>query len=190
MRRIVVAITGASGAAYARALVRRLLGAACGVDLIVTPHGRRLLAEEVGVEDLTALTPGVDGDLAVHPYEDLGDSLASGSVPSDGMVICPASINTVGQIAAGLAGNLVTRAAHVHLKQRRRLVIAPRETPLSPIDLRNLLRLSEAGAIIAPACPGFYMGPESISDLVDFFVARLLDLLGVDHDLRMRYGQS
>ena len=103
------------------------------------------------------------------------------------MIICPASMNTVAAISAGLGGNLIDRCAHVHLKERRPLVIVPRETPLTQIDLANLLRLSQAGAIIAPACPGFYLHPQSVDDLVAFVAGRVLDLVGIPHTLPVRY---
>ena len=125
--------------------------------------------------------------LILHEYRDVGALIASGSFRTDGMIVCPCSSNTLGALASGLAGNLLTRAAAVTLKERRRLIVVPREMPLSPIDLRNALRLSEAGAIICPASPGFYLRPRGVSDLVDFVVGRLLDLMGVAHALDTRW---
>lgn len=186
MKRIVLAITGASGAAYAQAVARELLRAGCRVEAIASPLGRRLLAEELDLRALADLVPGA-ANLVEHPYDDLGDALASGSVPTDGMVVCPASGNTVAAIATGLADNLITRAAAVHLKERRPLVLVPREMPLSTIELENLLRLSRAGAIIAPASPGFYLRPRTLEDLLTFAAGRILDLLGVAHDLNVRW---
>ena len=187
MKQIVLAITGASGAIYARTLAEQLAAAGCRTHLVVSPHGRQLLQEELGITDLRALAPQAGESLVIHPYDDLGDALSSGSVPTDGMAICPASANTVAAVAAGLADNLIARAAHVHLKERRPLVVVPREMPMGAIELENLLRLSHAGAVIAPACPGFYLGPRTIEDLVNFVVGRLLDLLGVPHALAVRY---
>ena len=187
MKHIVVAVTGASGASYARMLVEQILAGGHYVHLIVSPHGRRMLAEEAGVDDPASLVAAGTG--AVHPYDDLGDVLASGSVGTDAMVICPASADTLGAVAAGLAGNLIRRAAHVHLKEHRRLVLVPREMPMGTIYLENLLRLSRAGAIVAPACPGFYTGARSVEDLVAFVVGRILDLLGISHQLGVRYGE-
>jgi 4-hydroxy-3-polyprenylbenzoate decarboxylase len=170
-------------------LAEQLAAADCIVHLVVSPHGQRLLAEELGVAAPAELMRSHRERLAVHPYDDIGDALASGSVRTDGMVICPASVNTVASIAAGLAGNLIDRAAHVHLKERRPLVIVPRETPLTQIDLANLLRLSQAGATIAPACPGFYLQPKTVDDLAAFVVGRVLDCLGIDHGLAVRYRE-
>jgi len=186
MKPIVLAVTGASGAVYARGLAGALLKAGGPVHLIVSPHGRRLLGAELGLTDPAELG-GAAGAVTVHSHDDLGDPLASGSVLTGGMVICPASVDTVASVAAGRAGDLIDRAAHCHLKQRRPLILVPREMPLTAIDLENMLRLSRAGAVIAPASPGFYLGPESIDDLVAFVVGRVLDLLGVPHELPVRY---
>ncbi len=186
MKPIVLAVTGASGAVYARGLAGALVGAGYPLHLIVSPHGRRLLAEELGIDDPAELAGGA-GAVTVHPHDDLGDPLASGSVITGGMVVCPASIDTVASVAAGRAGDLIDRAAHCHLKQRRPLVLVPREMPLTVIDLENMLRLARAGAVVAPACPGFYLGAKTIDDLVDFVVGRVLDLLGIEHDLPVRY---
>jgi 4-hydroxy-3-polyprenylbenzoate decarboxylase len=128
--------------------------------------------------------------VTLHNYRDVGSMLASGSYMTDGMVICPCSSNTLGGVAAGLGDNLLWRAAQVTLKQARRLVLVHRELPLSGIDLRNMLRLQRAGAIICPAAPGFYMAPQTIADLVDFLVGRVLDLLAVPHELNVRWRPS
>lgn len=189
-KRIVVGVTGASGAAYARRLIECLCEADVDTHLIVSPYGRRLLRDELGVPHISA--PSLLGReterLTVHPHGDVGSKLASGSYRTDGMIICPCSGNTLGSIAAGLADNLLDRAAAVTLKEARRLVIVPREMPMSRIDLLNALRLAEAGAIICPASPGFYMKPETVSDLVDFVVGKLLDLIGVPHQLDTRWA--
>lgn len=188
-RRIVVAITGASGAAYAQRLVRSLVDAGVEVHLVASTYGQRLLHDELGIAEVSAKALiGQDSQrVVVHPYRDVGGVLASGSFLTDGMVVCPCSSNTLGSIAAGLGDNLIDRAAHVTLKERRRLILVTREMPMSHIDLLNAVRLSEAGAIICPASPGFYMMPQTVGDLVDFVVGKLLDLLGVAHELNVRW---
>jgi flavin prenyltransferase len=187
---IVVGISGASGGAYALRLLDVLEAAGVTVELVVSPLGQRLLAEECGVTSVSVehLLGRSSERLTIHNYRDVGSVLASGSYRTDGMVICPCSSNTLGAIAAGLGENLLWRAAQVTLKEARRLVLVHREMPLSGIDLRNMLRLQRAGAIICPAAPGFYLKPQTVSDLVDFVVGRVLDLLGVDHPLQIRWG--
>lgn len=188
-KRIVVGITGASGAAYAVRLVECLCRAELDVHLIVTPHGRLLLRDELNIADIApeTMAGGPTERLIVHAYRDVGAMLGSGSFHTDGMIICPCSSNTLAAVAAGLADNLLDRAAAVTLKEGRRLVVVPREMPTSRIDLLNMLRLQEAGAIICPAAPGFYMLPKTVSDLVDFVVGKLLDLVGVEHGLVTRW---
>ena len=191
-KRIVVAITGASGAAYARRLVQCLSEAGAEVHLICSPNGRRLLRDELGISQPSAealIGRATDG-LIVHSYSDIGSRLASGSFATDGMIVCPTSANTLAGIAAGLGDNLITRAAAVTLKEARRLILVPREMPWSGIVIRNALRISEAGGIICPASPGFYMRPQTIDDLVDFVVGKLLDLVGVEHRLDTRWSGS
>lgn len=191
--RIIVGITGASGALYARRLIHLLIAAGIETHLVVSPLGQRLLHEELGMEgiDLTGLAGGKAGGkaglLVHHPYRDVGAPIASGSFRHDGMIVIPCSSNTLSAVAHGSAANLLHRAAHVTLKERRRLVLVHREMPLSLVDLRNQTAAAEAGAIIAPANPGFYMGPQTIGDLVDFVVGRCLDLLGVAHGLDVRW---
>jgi len=191
-KRIIVGITGASGAVYSRRLVEKLCAAQVETHLVVTPHGRRLLHDELNLEDVSALT--LIGrqcpSLVIHPYRDVGSVLGSGSFHIEGMIVCPCSSNSLASMAAGLADNLLDRAAAVTLKEMRRLIIVPREMPMSRIDLLNALRLSEAGAIICPASPGFYMMPESVGDLVDFVVGKLLDLVNVAHDLNTRWADQ
>lgn len=189
MKEIVLAITGASGAIYARRLCQILLAADCRVHTIVSPHGAMLLQAELSIAMVTAeaLAGEYSDQLVLHPYDDLADVLSSGSTHTDGMAICPCSSNTLATVAAGLANNLIARAAHVHLKQRRPLVLVTREMPVSAIELENQLRLSQAGAIIAPASPGFYCQPRTIDDLVDFVAARVADSLGIPHDLPIGY---
>ena len=188
-KRIVVGITGASGAAYARRLIECLCDAETDVHLIVTPHGKRLLHDELGIATVSALSLlGRDCDrLIIHPHRDIGSSVASGSFHTDGMIICPCSSNRLASIAAGLADNLLDRAAAVTLKETRRLVLVLREMPMGRIDLNNALRLNEAGAVICPAAPGFYMQPKTIADLVDFVVGKVLDLVRVPHTLNTRW---
>jgi len=191
-KRIVVGITGASGAAYARRLLECLCEVHVDVHLVISPNGKRLFHDELGLSDVSAAALlGRECDrVTVHPYRDVGATLASGSFPTDGMIVCPCSSHTLGAIAAGLGGNLLHRAAAVTLKEARRLILVPREMPLSRIDLLNALRLTEAGAIICPASPGFYMLPKSVADLVDFVVGKLLDLLAIPHRLNTRWADG
>ena len=191
-KHIVVGVTGASGAAYARRLIDCLCDASVCVHCVVTPMGRRLFVEELDLSTLSdaSLLGRVCDSLTFHPYRDVGAVIGSGSFRTDGMVICPCSSNTLAAVATGLADNLLDRAASVTLKERRRLVVVPREMPFSTIDLRNALRLAESGAIICPAAPGFYMKPQRIDDLVDFVVGKVMDLLGVEHHLNTRWEQQ
>ena len=190
---IVVAITGASGAPYAVRLVESLVTAGRRVWLIVSSHGFRLLQTEVGISgaDELRLRVGAEGwDRRVTLYDDTdrGAAPASGSTRSAGMVICPCSMGTIAAVSQGTSRSLVERAADVALKERRRLIVVPRETPYSEVHLENMLRLTRAGAVVMPASPGFYHQPAGIPDLVDFVVARVLDHLDVDHSLVRRWG--
>ncbi len=191
-KHIVVGVTGASGAIYARRLVDCLCEASVTVHCVVTPMGRRLFLDELDLSTLSDVSLlGRECDsLTFHPYRDVGAIIGSGSFRTDGMVICPCSSNSLAAVATGLADNLLDRAASVTLKERRRLVVVPREMPFSPIDLRNALRLTEAGAIICPAAPGFYMKPQRIDDLVDFVVGKIMDLLDVEHHLNTRWEKQ
>ncbi len=191
-KRLIVGITGASGAPYACRLLDCLLQANAQVHLIVTPPGQRLLHDELDIRELScrALIKRDDDRLIIHPYKDIGASIASGSFLTDGMIVCPCSSNRLGSMAAGLGDNLLDRAAAVTLKERRRLLLVTREMPLSRIDLLNALRLTESGAIICPASPGYYMRPKSVDDLVDFVVGKVLDLFGIDHELNTRWAQQ
>lgn len=186
---LTLGITGASGAPYAVRLLQALNAAEVPVRLIISPYGMRLLAEESGIANADALREATGDWSRVELYEagNRGGTPASGSAPSRGMVICPCSMGTLGSIAAGTSRNLVERAADVALKERRPLVLVPRETPLSMIHLENMLRLTRAGAIILPAAPGFYHRPQRIEELVDFVVARILDRVGVPHQLAARW---
>lgn len=186
---VTLGITGASGAPYAVRLLQALNDAATPVRLIVSGYGMRLLAEESGIGSTDELRAATGDWSRVELYDalDRGATPASGSAPTRGMVICPCSMGTLASIAAGTSRNLVERAADVALKERRPLILVPRETPLSLIHLENMTRLTRAGATILPAAPAFYNRPESIADLVDFVVARILDHLGVEHRLAKRW---
>lgn len=180
---VVLAITGASGAPYAVRLLDVLARHKVPVWLIASGHGMRLLGEECGIDSLDGLRAATGGDwssVATFADDDRGALPASGSRRTRGMVICPCSMGTVAAIAAGTSRSLVERAADVTLKERRKLIVVPREAPLSIIHLRNLLTVAEAGAVVLPASPGFYHRPAQVSDLVDFVVQRLLDHLDLD----------
>lgn len=182
---VVLAITGASGAPYGVRLLGGLCAARVPVRLIVSATGWRLLAEEAGIADEAALreTTAAGDEVIVYDDADRGATPASGSSPSRGMVVCPCSMGTLASIAQGTTRSLIERAADVVLKERRRLVLVPRETPYSTIHLDNMLRLSRAGAVVLPASPGFYHRPTRIEELVDFVVARVLSQLDVTHEL-------
>ncbi|CAN5325935.1 UbiX family flavin prenyltransferase [soil metagenome] len=189
MMNIVTAITGASGALYAQRFIQGLVLAGVNVHLVVSPLGRRLLHDELGMEtiDVEALAGSPNHTVTLYNYNDVGSKLASGSFLHDGMVIVPCSSNSLAQIAHGLGDNLICRAAAVTLKERRRLVLCHREMPLSPIDVSNYQTLSSAGVILASANPGFYLNPNSIGEIVDFVAGKLLDLVGVKHNFDTRW---
>lgn len=197
-KRIVVGISGASGASYATRLVEVLLTQGHEVHLVATEYGRQLLHDELGITrlDLGALVPSLAKEASaltntryfVHPHKDVGAVIASGSFLHDGMVVVPCSSTALGYIASGAGSNLLARAAMVTLKERRTLVLVHRESPLSLIDIRNMEAVTLAGGIVAPANPGFYLLPESIDELVDFVVAKCLDLLKVEHTLKSRWA--
>lgn len=180
MKRIVVAITGASGAAYGLRFVARAAALGATIDLVVSPAGQRVALDELGFaldpekDGLKAALADSPGRVTRVPATDIGAEAASGSIPFLGMAIIPCSMGTVGRIASGTASNLIERAADVMLKERRTLVVVPRETPFNRIHLKNLLALDEAGAIVLPAMPAFYAAPQSIDDLVDTVVDRAL----------------
>ncbi len=195
-RNIVVAITGASGVTYSRRLVEVLLAAGCDVHLIISEAGQAVLSHELDVRidlesfDATMLKVGDCARLHYHNYRDYLAPLASGSFATDGMVVCPCSCSTLGAIAGGVATNLIHRAAEVHLKERRKLVLVPRETPLSLVQIENMKHATLAGAVILPASPAFYHGVTSVDELVDFVVARICDQLAVTHTLIRPWGVS
>ncbi|MGI8498320.1 MAG: UbiX family flavin prenyltransferase [Gemmatimonadaceae bacterium] len=190
---LVVAVTGASGALYAVRLLEQLAAARRAVWLIVSSHGWRLLEMEAGIADPPALRARVgsmawDASVTIFDDNNRGAAPASGSARSSGMIICPCSMGTLSAVAAGSSRSLVERSADVVLKERRKLVLVPRETPLSRVHIENMLRVTDAGAIVLPAAPGFYHRPRQIEDLVDFVVARLLDQFGVEHQLGQRWS--
>lgn len=188
---IVYAITGASGAPYAVRLLEALAQAKVPVWLIVSSHGQRLLEQECGIASIDALRQATGGDwprVTVFTDSDRGALPASGSQRTRGMVVCPCSMGTVSAIAHGSSRSLVERAADVTLKERRRLVVVPRETPMSLVHLRNLALLAEAGATVLPAAPGFYHRPTEVAQLVDFVVQRVLDQFELDIDLAPRWN--
>ncbi|MBI1370426.1 MAG: UbiX family flavin prenyltransferase [Planctomycetes bacterium] len=191
-KRIVIGISGASGAAYAQRVIQLLVEASCQVHLVVSPLGQRLLHDELGMEgvNLAALAGREPHGITYHNYRDVGAPIASGSFRHDGMIVVPCSNNSLSAIATGRSDNLLHRAANVALKERLPLVLAHREMPLSMVEIRNMAAATEAGAIIAPTNPGFYMLPARIEDLVDFVAGRLLDLVNVPHALNTRWTDS
>jgi 4-hydroxy-3-polyprenylbenzoate decarboxylase len=196
---IVVAITGASGAAYGIRLVEVLLAAGREIHLTVSPSGQAVFATETDRRldldrfDLAALlgkAPPTTGRCTYHHYKNLMAPIASGSFLTAAMAICPCSGSTLAAVTHAMGENLIHRAAEVHLKERRKLVVVPRETPLSLPQLKNMQAIHEAGAVVLPAAPGFYHGAETVADLVDFVVARICDQLGVAHALMRRWGEA
>jgi len=192
-RPVVMAVTGASGAPYAVRLLETLVAREQRVSLIVSDHGLRLLDTELGIASVAQLRDRVgveawDAMVRVYDDRDRGAAPASGSALTAGMVICPCSMGTLSAIAVGASRSLVERAADVALKERRGLIVVPRETPYSAIHLDNMLTLTRAGAVVLPASPGFYHRPRTIDDLVNFVVGRVLDHLGVEHTLVPRWG--
>lgn len=214
---VVLAMTGASGTAYAVRLAQALLQAECTVHLIASDAARLVSTRELGVA-MPADSGGSDqwldflntclmsevtkswgfnnidlpsaAKLTVHSKNDYSAGIASGSFLTKGMIVCPCSMGTLSSIAAGASTNLLQRAADVHLKERRPLVLVPRETPLGMIALQNMVTLTQAGATVMPAMPGFYQYPTCIADLVDFVVGRACDHLGVPHQLVKRWGED
>jgi flavin prenyltransferase len=188
---IVLAITGASGAPYGVRLLDVLATRRVPVWLIASEYGMRLLHDECNIKSLEGLKQATGGDwssVELFPDDDRGAKPASGSQRTGGMVVCPCSMGTVSAIASGTSRSLVERAGDVTLKERRKLILVPRETPLSLIHLRNLVSVTEAGAVVIPAAPGFYHRPTKVSELVDFIVQRVLDQLGLDIEIARRWG--
>lgn len=196
---LVLALTGASGAAYGLRLLHVLLNAGRTIHLTFSPAAAEVLAQELDrkvspdrflLADLlgAALPEALARQVHYHHYQDYRAGIASGSFLTAGMVICPCSMGTAAAIAHGLSQNLIHRAADVHLKERRPLVLVPRETPLSVVQLRNLTRCAEAGAVVLPAMPAFYTKPTTLQDALDFIVGRICDQLRVEHQLLKRWG--
>ncbi|HSG00496.1 MAG TPA: UbiX family flavin prenyltransferase [Vicinamibacterales bacterium] len=192
-RRIAVGVTGASGAIYAVRTIAALLEAGCHLEIVFSDYGRRLLLDELGtqakpdrLQDLLVERYGDGvgrGSFVLHSNKDLGASLASGSHRCEGMVIVPCSMKTMAGVAHALSRNLIERAADVMLKEKRRLVIVPRETPMSLPELRNMVLAAEAGAMVLPAMPAFYQQPKTIDDLAAFLAGKILNALGFEQHL-------
>ena len=197
MHPIVLAITGASGAAYGVRLLRVLLSAGREVHMTISPAAVRVAELELGLsidldrfDAVQLLGAETSGTLVYHHQNDYAAPIASGSFRTAGMVICPCSMGTASAIANGTSRSLIERSADVTLKERRKLILVPRETPLSLIHLRNLTQVTEAGAVVIPAAPGFYHRPTRISELVDFIVQRVLDQLGLEIEIGKRWGEG
>lgn len=180
--RLIVAITGASGVIYGKRLLEVLKEKNVEVLLVVSDAARKVAEHELGETDWSSLSS------RVFAQDDIGAPLASGSFKVDAMVIVPASMKTVGALASGYCDDLISRAADVQMKEGRRLIVVPRETPLHAIHLENLAKLSRLGVTVLPAMPGFYHKPETVSDLIDFVVGKILDQLGIEHGLFRRWG--
>lgn len=199
MKRYVVGITGASGSGYALRLLEVLMQLECEIHLTISPSAvhvlntetdRRIDLNDFSAFDLLKAAANGPATLKYHHFTNFMTGIASGSFKTDGMVICPCSMGTLSSIAGGLSSNLIHRAADVHIKERRKLIVVPRETPLGPIQLENMLKLTQAGAVVLPAMPGFYHSPQTIDDLVNFVVSRICDQLEVDQCLIQRWGES
>ena len=196
-RRFVLAITGGSGVSYGRRLLECLARTGATVHLVLSEAGRTVINHELQIPLDLNDGPGVVRSLLgeeapnvqVHHYKDLEVSIASGSYRTDGMAIVPCSGGTLGRISCGASSNLIERAAEVCLKERRKLILVPRETPYSEIMIENMLRVTRAGGMILPASPGFYAGETRIEQAIDFIVSRVLDHLGVENNLMQRYGE-
>ena len=199
-RTICLAFTGASGMPYGVRLLECLLAAGCRVQLLYSQVAQVVARQEMALElparaseaqtSLRERFAALPGSLDVYGREEWFAPVASGSNPPDAMIVCPCTMGTLASIAQGLASNLIERAADVVLKEGRKLVLVPRETPFSAIHMENMLRLARAGAVILPPNPGFYHHPQNVSDLVDFVVARILDQIAVPHALMQRWGDQ
>ncbi|HJZ55118.1 MAG TPA: flavin prenyltransferase UbiX [Gemmataceae bacterium] len=200
---LVVALSGASGAPYAVRLVEVLLRAGRTVHLTISPAAVEVFEREVGrtlsldprrFDPLALLGPGANGldpsGLRYHHFQNFQAGIASGSFLTGGMVVCPCSMGTLAAIAHGISENLIHRAADVHLKEKRKLILVPRETPLGLVQLRNLVAVAEAGAVVLPAMPAFYTRPNRVQDMIDFVTGRVCDQLGVENQLLERWGQA
>lgn len=192
---LVLAMTGASGAPYAVRLLRVLCRSGRTVHLTISPSASQVIQEELNIavsldrfDPKVFVDPTDAGRVVYHHHADFSAGIASGSFLTGGMVVAPCSMSTLASIAHGITTNLVTRAADVHIKERRRLILVPRETPLSLIHLENMAAVTRAGAVVLPAMPAWYHRPTSLDDLIDFVVARICDQLGVEHALAKRWG--
>ncbi len=195
---LAIAITGASGTIYGLRLVKELLGRGDDVSLIISPPGFMVLKEEVGLalegekdkiqETLKTFLGKKEGNLKYIPSDDLLSPLSSGSALVKLMIICPCSMGTIARIAGGISSNLIERVADCLLKERGRLILVPRETPLNTIHLENMLKLSRMGVSIVPAMPGFYIQPKTVDEMVNFMVGKILDSAGIDNELYKRWG--
>ena len=194
---IVLGVTGASGAIYSRRLLHVLLDTNCDVHLSVSPSGKAVFEQELSealnlddfsVEQFLGTATPLPGRLTYHHYKNLMAPIASGSFLTSAMVICPCSGSTLSAVTHAMGDNLIHRAAEVHLKERRKLVVVPRESPLSLPQLKNMQAIHEAGAVVLPASPGFYHSPETIDDLVNFVVSRICDQLNITNELVGRWG--
>jgi 4-hydroxy-3-polyprenylbenzoate decarboxylase len=200
MNAVTLALSGASGMAYGLRLLECLLAADIDVNLLVSHAAHLVTKQELGVAlparasdleyQLSESLDTRDGQLRVYGREDWNAPVASGSNPADAMVICPCSMGTLAAIAHGTSDNLIERAADVMLKEQKKLILVPREAPFSTLHLENMLKLSRMNAVILPANPGFYHRPQSVEDIIDFIVARILDQLGVEHALMERWGEA
>lgn len=190
-KRVVVGVTGASGAVYAQRLIQFLLASGYEAHVVVSKAGRLVLAEELPTAEETDPWGAASRErLLTYPEKDFNAPFCSGTFRLRGMVVVPASMGTVGAIANGVTINNIHRGADVALKEGRKLVVVPRETPLSVIHLENLLKLARAGAVVLPPAPAFYQKPRTIEDQVDFVVSRILDALGVENELFRRWGEN
>jgi 4-hydroxy-3-polyprenylbenzoate decarboxylase len=197
---LVVAMTGASGAPYGIRLLEVLIRAERTVHLVLSPAAVQVIHQETDrhidlahfhlADLLGPIAAKAESQVLYHDYRNFMAGIASGTFLTAGMVICPCSGGTVAAIAHGLSQNLIHRAADVHLKEKRKLVIVPREAPLSVVQLRNLTICAEVGAVVLPAAPGFYTKPKTLEDAIDFIVGRICDQLGVEHDLFRRWGEK
>ena len=197
---VTLALSGASGMAYGLRLLECLLAADLDVNLLVSQAAHLVAKQELGValparacdleNQLADSLDTRDGQLRVFGREDWNAPVASGSNPADAMVVCPCSMGTLAAIAHGMSDNLIERAADVMLKEQKQLILVPREAPFSTLHLENMLKLSRMNAVILPANPGFYHRPQSVEDIIDFIVARILDQLGIEHALMARWGED
>lgn len=200
MKTVTLAFTGASGLPYGLRLLECLLKSGQRVNLVYSQAAQIVAKQEMNLllptrpqdagRELSARMGTFDGELHVFGIQDWYAPMASGSNPGDAMVVCPCTMGTLGKIANGISDDLIARAADVMLKEKRTLILAPREMPFSAIHLENMLKLTHAGAVIMPPNPGFYYQPQSVQDMIDFVVARMLDHLGVENTLMPRWGEN